>query len=227
MRALFVLVIALCAPQAWGESIEEVLIRSQTLRLQAHARADADGERAARVRASFDWLMALTEPRRHVELVIVSGPLHAEAMLGRVIVASETLADLSEGERLLMLAHELGHLSLGHWDDLCALYRRHIPGEVRPQTTDPVAGALGADAHRQAHRHEFEADAFGYRMIHQLGYRFNTAMTLLSRTGAMHDTATHPATRKRAAMLRELDAQFQRSLLQVSSNVSWWQAANE
>lgn len=227
MRSVCLLVLALWALPAWSADIVEVLVRSQTLRMQAHPPASLDRERAARVRASFDWLVAVAEPRRPVELVVVSGPLHAEAMLGRVIVASETLADLPEGERLLMLAHELGHLSLGHWDELCALYRRHIPGEVRPETTDPVAGALGVEAHRQAHRHEFEADAYGYRTIHQLGYRFDTAMTLLSRSAAMHDTATHPATRKRAAMLRELDAQFQRSLLQVSANASWWRAANE
>lgn len=227
MRAVCLLVLALSALPAWSTDIVEVLVRSQTQRMQAHHPAAIDSERATRVRASFEWLLAVAQARQPVELAVVAGPLHAEAMLGRVIVASETLADLPEGERLLMLAHELGHLVLGHWDDRCALYRRHIPGEVRPETTDPGAGALGMDAHRQAHRHEFEADAFGYRMIHQLGYRLHTATALLSRSATMHDTATHPAMRKRAAMLRELDAQFQRSLVQVSANPSWWRAANE
>ena len=225
MRAVCLLVLALSALPAWSTDIVDVLVRSQTQRMQQYHPVAANSERAARVRASFEWLVALVEPRRPVELVVVSGPLQAEAMLGKVIVASETLADLPEGERLLMLAHELGHLSLGHWDDLCALYRRHIPGEVRPETTDPVAGALGMEAHRQAHRHEFEADAFGYRTVHQLGYRLDTVMTLLGRSAAMHDTASHPGLRKRAAMLRQLDQEFQTERVQISASASWWRAA--
>ena len=106
---------------------------------------------------------------------------------------------LAEGERLMLLSHEYGHLVLGHWDRLVGLYRHHIPGEVRPDTTDPVAQALGRDGAELSHRQEFEADAFGFRLAQQLGVGLDEALSLLMRRPAAGDTPTHPATRRRIA----------------------------
>ena len=104
------------------------------------------------------------------------------------------------------VSHEYGHLVLGHWDRLVGLYRHHIPGEVRPDTTDPVAQALGRDGAELSHRQEFEADAFGFRLAQQLGVGLDEALSLLMRRPAAGDTPTHPATRRRIAQLRMLQA---------------------
>lgn len=214
VRILLASLALLAAAPAWCNDIVEVLERSQTMRMQALPPAAPDSVRAARVHASFERL-AMALPGR-VELRIVGGGVYAEAMLGNVIVASEALADMPEGERLFILAHELGHIALGHWDELCALYRRHIPGEVRPETTDPVADALGAEAHEQAHRQEFAADAYGYRVIFQLGFRMDTAYAVMLRAPEPGDTATHPSTRRRLAQFRAVDAQLRHSSLQAA-----------
>jgi Zn-dependent peptidase ImmA (M78 family) len=64
----------------------------------------------------------------------------AETLHGHII-ANESLADLPEGERIFILAHEIGHVVSDH---------RHRWGgtaldssEVTPARTDPVAESLG------------------------------------------------------------------------------------
>lgn len=197
---------ALLASTARAETITEVLERSQLSRLDGRVAAPADSERAARVCASFARLVALAPPAHPVELRVMQGGVQAEAMLGRLLVVGEAVGDLPEGERLMLLSHEYGHLALDHWDRLVGLYRHHIPGEVRPDTTDPVAQALGRDGAELSHRQEFEADAFGFRLAQQLGVGLDEALSLLMRRPAAGDTPTHPATRRRIAQLRMLQA---------------------
>jgi len=187
---------------ARAHDIVDVLERSQQLRLAQRVAAAPAGERTQRVRATVDRLLA----QGRIAPRVMQGGVQAEAMLGRVLVVGEAVGDLPEGERLLLLAHELSHLTLGHWQALCALYRKHVPGEVRPDTTDPVAGALGHDAHELSHRHEYEADAHGFALAHPLGATLDDALSLLMRQPITTDSATHPATRRRIAQFRMLQA---------------------
>jgi len=186
--------------------IVDVLERSQRLRLEQRVAAP-DGERSQRVRASFDRLLnqAPMAPQS-IELRVMQGGVQAEAMLGHLLVVGDAVGDLPEGERLLLLAHELSHLTLGHWQALCAVYRKHVPGDVRPDTTDPVAAALGHDAQELSHRQEYEADAHGYALARQLGATLDDALSLLMRQPLLSDSATHPATRHRIAQFRMLQA---------------------
>src|SRR5262245_21871124 len=194
-------------PSARAGDIVDVLERSQRLRLEQRVAAAPDGERTLRVRASFERLLAQARiAPQSFELQVMQGGVQAEAMLGRVLVVGEAVGDLPEGERLLLLAHELSHLTLGHWQALCVLYRRHVPGEVRPDTTDPVAGALGRDAHELSHRQEYEADAHGFALARPLGATLDDALSLLMRQPMTMDSATHPATRRRIAQFRLLQA---------------------
>lgn len=205
MRSLSCLLLSLllCTP-AWPQGILEVLERSQAIRLAALTPAAADSPRAAVVRASFERLVAQYGGGHELEVRVVNGPIVAECVHGRTIVANESLADQPEGVRLFVLAHEIGHAVLGHWQRLGELYLRHIPGAVVPENTDPVAAALGRDASLLAHEHELEADAFAYSVIRALGYGIDTAFAVLRLQGVQADTATHPGTRKRLAHLRSL-----------------------
>jgi Peptidase family M48 len=188
------------------DDIVDVLERSQRLRLDQRIAA-VDGERSQRVRATFDRLLSRSPMAPHsVEFRVMQGGVQAEAMLGRLLVVGDAVGDLPEGERLLLLAHELSHLTLGHWQALCAVYRKHVPGEVRPDTTDPVAGALGHDAQKLSHRQEYEADAHGFALARELGATLDDALSLLMRQPMLGDSATHPATRRRIAQFRMLQA---------------------
>jgi Zn-dependent protease with chaperone function len=203
---LAVLVATCAAATAQANDIIHVLHESAQRRLNAMALAP-DGPRAQLVRSTFESLRQAVAPDQIVELRVVTGPTVAETLDGSVIVANESLADAPEGVRLFVLAHELGHVQRGHWRQVGDLYKRFVPGEVVPQTTDPVAGSLGRAASEQAHRHEFEADAFALKAMRALGRTPDDAFTALRHQGVQHDSATHPATRKRLASLRAAETE--------------------
>ncbi len=192
---------AALAGQARGEDIVDVLRRSQQQRLDAMPRAPAN-DHAKVVRTSFEKLYQALKPEIEIDLVVIAGATTAETLQGHIIVANESLADLPEGERIFILAHEIGHVVNGHWQQMGGLYRRWIPGDVTPSQTDPVAGALGRDASGLAHRQEFEADAFALQALRRLGFAPEVAVSAFMRQGLQQDTATHPGTRKRLAALR-------------------------
>lgn len=206
MRTLFyavVLLTALPLSPLRAQSILEVLERSQAARMAQLAPA-ADGARAAAVKASFARVAARVPGGPEVALQVVHGAIVAECVHGRTIVANESLADEPEAVRLFVLAHELGHAVLGHWQKMGALYAKYIPGEVIPQTTDAVAGELGREASALSHAHELEADRFAWHIVRSLGYDIDSVMAVFRLRGVQPDTATHPGTRKRVAHLRSL-----------------------
>ncbi len=205
--ALALSCMALAVP---AQGISDVLLRSQQMRLARFDAADPQRDEAQRIRTTLARLNAAASERGlpPVELQLVDGGLFAEAQFGRHAVAvSLGVGQLPEGERTMMLAHELGHVHLGHWQALRELYTHYIPGEVSPELTDAVSGQLGRAAYLQSHTHELAADAFGFGLLLSLGFDVNDACSLLTRNGMQFDTATHPATRKRVAQLRLLDEQ--------------------
>ena len=204
MRAMVWVLLMLSAVPAWCEDINDVLERSQQARLAALPAADVQSARVQVVHASVDKVLraaALPDP---VELRVIRGEIVAETLQGHVVVANESLADLTEGERVFILAHELGHVALGHWSQLGQLYKRYIPGAVTPDNTDPIAGPLGRDASAMSHRHELDADAFSVHTLRALGHSDEDAFSAFKRLGLTRDTPTHPGTRKRMASLRDL-----------------------
>jgi len=197
----------LAAPAAYAdEDIVAVLERSQAARLDhAHA-ADPNDARARIVRESFETLTRALGLRHTVELRVVDNDIVAETLQGRVVLAQQSLADLDALERMFILAHELGHIELRHWEQTQRLYQKWVPGVVAPQQTEPVAALLGRDASGLAYRQEFEADAYALRALQRLGGSTQDAIAAFMHRGVMHDTATHPGTGKRLAALRAMAA---------------------
>jgi hypothetical protein len=80
--------------------------------------------------------------------------------------------------------------------------------QVRCGPTRPIQWriALAHDAHDASHRHEYEADADGFALARQLGATLDDALSLLMRQPMLGDSATHPATRRRVAQFRMLQA---------------------
>jgi Zn-dependent protease with chaperone function len=196
--------------QGHAEDIGSVLQRSQALRLASFRVADPASPGARVLQRSFETLRrALPAPLPGVELRVIDGPVIAETLLGRVVVAHRSLAELSEGERLFVLAHELGHVVHGDWDALGRVYRRWIPDDVRPELTDRVGPALGREASALVRRQEFDADTFALELLQRLGHGPETAVSAFMRLGITQDTATHPGTLRRIAALRERVALMQ------------------
>jgi Zn-dependent protease with chaperone function len=206
MRWLFVTLLALSGPTAWCEGIVEVLARSQQRQLDAMLASDPQAEASQALRKTFDTLLSRAGAVPPVELRIVSGAVLAETLQGRVIVVNQSLARLTEGERTFILAHELGHVVLGHWSQMVAVYQARVPGEVTQAATDAVAPLLGREASALAHQQELEADAFGLRTLRELGHSPREAVSAFMALGARKDSVTHPGTRKRLASLRAAEA---------------------
>lgn len=201
----WILALTASAGSARAADIVDVLQHSQQKRLDALQRSD-DGARSTQLQAAFTELKQRLAPDLDVELRVVTGPTMAETLHGRLVVVNDALALLPEGVRTFILAHELGHVVRQHWLQVGMLYKRFVPGEVVPENTDPVAGALGRAASGQAHRHEFEADAFALSAMRQLGRSPQDALAAFTVMGMQQDTATHPGTRKRIAWLRAVEA---------------------
>ena len=68
-------------------------------------------------------------------LQVVGGNVLAETILGNIIVTNEVLGELAEGERRFILAHELGHVMLGHWRHMEMLYEKWVPGPAPSECT--------------------------------------------------------------------------------------------
>lgn len=194
---------AVPAPAA---GIADVLAQSQERRLASLPLAD-DSPRAAAVRASFETLRQALPPGLVVELRVVHGPVLAETLHGRIVAVHEQLGAMPEPTRRFVIAHELGHVMAGHWQQLGLVYRRWVPGDVTPERTDPVSAELGREASALSHRHEFDADAFALRLLARLGHPPHDAWAAFMQLGLTQDTATHPGTRKRLAALRLLLAE--------------------
>jgi len=188
------------------ENILGVLARSQLVRLDNAPAVDNTSPRARTVRSSFETLARLLGLRHTVELRVIEGDIVAETLQGRIVLANQSLADLSEGERRFILAHELAHIELRHWEQTQRLYQKWVPGVVTPEQTEPVAALLGRAASGLAYGQEFEADAFALRALRALGGSSKDAVSAFMHMGAHHDTATHPGTSKRLAALRAADA---------------------
>ena len=182
-----------------------VLNRSQQQRLDAMPLAEANSPRVETVRNSFDKLVQRMRGLPPVELRVVRGEIVAETLHGHIVVANEALADLPEGERLFVIAHELGHVMLDHWSQMGLLYQKWVPGTVTQQHTDAIAEQLGREGSALTYRQEYEADAFGLRTIRGLGLLDQDAVGAFMHLGMHNDTATHPGTRKRVAALRSID----------------------
>lgn len=207
MRAfLMALLTAACAPAWCGEDILAVLQRSQQMQLDALSATTVatDHPAAQAIQRSFDQVSAAMGLTQTVPLMVVRGPLLAVCLMGRVVAANVSLADLSESERRFVLAHELGHIAHGHWSQLGKLYKRHIPGEVVQEHTDAIAGVLGREASQLSHEHEYEADAFALRLLRRMGDPEDTPLVLFQHLPLVKATATHPGTHQRVAHLRTL-----------------------
>jgi hypothetical protein len=207
MRWFVLGVMAVFMNGAAAQGIEAVLERSQQARLARRPPAAAQAEAVQRVRDSLTRLLASTlADAPPVELVLVGGDLFAEALLDRPAIAvSEAVGELPEPQRLLMLAHELGHIRLAHAQSLKAMYRAHVPAAVAQELTDPVAVPLGAEGIVLSHRNELAADAWAYVMTRPLGVGLDDAMGLLARQATRVDTLTHPGTARRIVQWREIE----------------------
>jgi hypothetical protein len=186
----FCLFLLAFAGPARADDIIDVLRRSQDQRLETLGPA-RDPARARSVAASFDALRAAVRPSTAFDFHVVSGNVTAETLHGHIIVANESLADRPEGERLFILARELGHVACRHWLQMALNFKRWVPGEV--SALRPVSTAVERDAADLAHRQQVEADAYALRVLAAMGYTDRDTGIAPDMLGSVHTALLEPA----------------------------------
>lgn len=205
MRRIILALVLLCGLlPAHAATIDDVMQRSQQIRLDWMLPAPASDPRVAVIEASFARCRTAG-----AELRVTIAPVIGETLLGRVVAVNVEIGDWPEGERLFVLAHEVGHIAHGHWSAVGALWREHLPGEVTEDSAASMPAAFGPLASAQSHDHELDADAYALETLHRLGYGFDSALQAFLRFGVQQDGATHPGTRKRMAHLRQVEGERQ------------------
>lgn len=199
--------LGMAAPAPAGETILQVLERSQSLRLASLTPVDAD-PRARLLQQNFERVLRAADGAagRPITLQVVTGPVVAETFHGRVVVVNAELAGRPEGERFFVMAHEIGHAVHADWAAVGAVYQRHIPDEVLQSRTDAVAALLGREMSALSHEQELSADAYAMQVVGRLGYGLDVAIATFASHGLQPDTATHPGTRRRMASLMHASA---------------------
>ena len=118
---------------------------------------------------------------------------------GRTIVVSTRMSRLSTPQRFFILAHELGHLKLGHHMAISSFVAR-VVGSSPDESAARAAIAAGLAA--VSHRAELDADAFAVRVMRDAGHDPEHAARLFDSIGEGHDNATHPSAGRRARSIR-------------------------
>jgi Zn-dependent protease with chaperone function len=122
---------------------------------------------------------------------------------GQTVVLSDRLVRLNDAQRFFIVAHELGHVVLGHHADMA----RFVAGLVGDQTDETAALArVQANLRTISHQHENAADAFAVRTMLAAGYDPEQAARLFDSIDDPTGNSTHPSARARAAAIRRTAA---------------------
>lgn len=119
---------------------------------------------------------------------------------GETIVLSTRLSRMNPAQRFFIIAHELGHLQLGHHGAI----RSFVAGIVDKARDESRARAqMQSGLAGISHRHEFDADAFAVRTMGAAGLNAEEAAWIFDSIGSDKDNATHPAATRRATAIRQ------------------------
>jgi len=120
---------------------------------------------------------------------------------GKTIVLSTRLARMNPQQRFFIIAHELGHVALGHHGAMRSFVARIVgdqPDESRARAR------LASGLAQISHQHEFDADAFAVRTMQAAGLDPEQAAWIFDSIASDKDNATHPSARRRALAIRAL-----------------------
>jgi Zn-dependent protease with chaperone function len=120
---------------------------------------------------------------------------------GQTVVLSTRLARMNPQQRFFIIAHEMGHLTLGHHGAM----RSFVARIVDQQRDEAKARAqLASSLSAISHRHELDADAHAVRTMRAAGLDPEQAALIFDSIGDDRDNNTHPSARRRAAAIRDI-----------------------
>jgi len=120
---------------------------------------------------------------------------------GRTVVLSTRLARMNPAQRFFIVAHEMGHVRLGHHGAMRSFVARIV--DQHPDES-LARRQLASSLAEISYQHEFDADAYAVRAMEQAGLDPEQAARIFDSIGNDKDNATHPSARRRAQAIRTL-----------------------
>ncbi|MEC3861769.1 M48 family metalloprotease [Mesobacterium sp. TK19101] len=177
---------------------------------------------------------ALDLPRIRVHIYEIDPVNGLAAPDGRIFITrgfyqKYRAGEVSAEELASVIAHEMGHVALGHWKRrmvdfsgqnalrtvLMMVFARFVP-VIGPAIANVLTGMLASKLSRSD---EYEADAYAAALLHKAGIGIGPQKSLFTKLDALTKARggnapawlmTHPQTQDRIAALEKLEARWNR-----------------
>jgi hypothetical protein len=160
-----------------------------------------DAPEAKVLQRSFKALQDARAATTSVRLRVADCAHGIQVLAGEVVVPAE-VASWDEGERLFVLAHELGHIEHRDWEHLTAAYAESAPRDIAEDDVPRTLSNLRARANQLKRHFEYAADKYAAQLLTRMGRNAqDDAEAALARFWSREDTPTHPGAMQRMAAL--------------------------
>lgn len=197
MKTWLLLVVSLLLTSpAHAFDVGQALELGQRIRLENCEPLGSDSPKARVLQASLAQVSKAAETAPPV-LRVARCDAFAQVLAGDIVVHPD-LALWGEGERLFVLAHELGHIRQAHWQQFTLALRSAIPVTATDEQAPRLLQRFVPRLQGLLHAFEYEADTYAVRLLRVLGRDapFEAAQAI-ARQPANEEALTHPSASQR------------------------------
>jgi len=189
-----------CSWTALAMDIGSGIRTGDRVRLEKATPSD-DTEAARIITESFQAAMAARGAGIAVTLHITHDGLGGESALGNVVLVDDSLAALPEDERVFEIAHELGHIDLGHFERMIALFQQYVGDSTDDHYIARTLNVHADDLSPALQALEYEADAYGQALVSKVPGALDGGIHTFQRNVFRRGDFSHPSPRERMLKL--------------------------
>ena len=200
MKALL-LALALLALPAESKTIREALEEGS----RAYA-AEVKSGNANRVARDTIATHARVQAAIGIDVPIYVSPIErGGATFMDAMIVDISLDIMSEVQRAFIIAHEFGHVKLGHINSRLELIQSLVPGQIEDEAVKAAYQwvLLRPEVRQQSYEFEHAADVFAGKVLLSLGYSKSDILLAVRGFRVTPNTPTHPSTTARYMRLLE------------------------
>lgn len=181
--------------------VVQALERGQRVQLERCEQLDRDSHEAQVLQAALTKVLQADANAPPVALRVARCDAFVQVLAGDIVVHPE-VATWDEGERLFVLAHELGHIRQAHWQQLTQVLRDTVPVTSTDEQATRLMRHSAPRLQGLLHAFEYDADAYAARLLRAMGRDAQAeAKRAISRQPSVADAPTHPSAPQRLARL--------------------------